>query len=288
MSTTAAAALEAPRALGAAGDTDAVTFSFADAEAQLYGLVRVARGVGADGTEQSSTLAIAFAGREPLGALARAESEASPAVTATVDAPLEQWTLTARGEVELKLTFAALTPPAELGGRERVAKAGGMEGYEQLCAVRGTLRAGGHDRVVHGLGQRGRSWGNPDWDKIALTRSVGAWLDDGSGIVIAGVRPTGAESHADEALWASAMDPERTRTVEDPRLSTTSDAGGHQIRAGIELWIDKHDDYPYRGSGEIVAGSTLELGALRLDCAFFRWHVEGRSAIGRYDVIRRA
>jgi hypothetical protein len=76
--------------------------------------------------------------------------------------------------------------------------------------------------------------------------------------------------------------------VEEPRLATTTDDAGRQIRAGLELWVDKDDDYPTRGLGEVVTGSTLELGALRLDVAFFVWHIEGRTAIGRYDVIRRA
>ena len=44
-----AADLEAPRALRKPGDTDAVTFSWADASAGLYGLARVAGGAGADG-----------------------------------------------------------------------------------------------------------------------------------------------------------------------------------------------------------------------------------------------
>jgi hypothetical protein len=39
--------------------------------------------------------------------------------------------------------------------------------------------------------------------------------------------------------------------------------------------------------GEVVTGSTLELGALRLDVAFMRWHIEGRTAVGRYDILRR-
>ena len=58
-------------------------------------------------------------------------------------------------------------------------------------------------------------------------------------------------------------------SVEEPRLSTTTDEAGRQIRAGLELWVDKDDDYPLRGTGEVLAGSTLELGALRLDVAFF-------------------
>jgi hypothetical protein len=280
--------LEAARELRRPGDTDAVTFSWADPEAGLYGLARVATGIGADGEAQPSALAIAFAGRETLGAVALAGADAPAAVSAAVEEPLQRWSVRGDGELPFALSFEATTPPAELGGRERAAKTGGLEGYEQLCSVRGTLGAGGHERAVNGVGQRGHAWGNPDWDRIALTRSVGAWLEDGSGVVISAVRPVGVDAHGDEAIWAAALDPERTRSVEEPRLSTTTDDAGRQIRAGIELWFDKADDYPYRGTGEVVAGSTLELGALRLDCAFFRWHVEGRAGIGRYDVIRRA
>jgi hypothetical protein len=76
--------------------------------------------------------------------------------------------------------------------------------------------------------------------------------------------------------------------VADPRLSTTYDADGHQRRAGLELWVDETDGYPHRGSGEVLCGSTLELGQLRLDCAFFRWRLGGRTGVGRYDILRRA
>jgi hypothetical protein len=275
---------EAARALRKPGDTDAVTFSWADTASGRYGLVRVATGLTGDGQEQPSALAIAFDGVRPLGAFAFAGDEAA-AATATIDEPLQRWTLTCtEGELQIELDFEALTPPAEFGGRDKVTKAGGMEGYEQLCRVRGVVN--GQD--VGGLGQREHTWGNPDWDKIALTRSVGAWLEDGSGVVIGAVRPVGVTAHADEAIWSAALDPEGAREVDDTRLSTTTDAAGRQIRAGLELWIDKDDDYPYRGMGEVIAGSTLELGALRLDVAFFRWHVEGRTGVGRYDVIRRA
>ncbi len=207
---------------------------------------------------------------------------------ADTDAPLERWTLRAEGELRFELTFEAMTPPAEYGGRQAVVKAGGMEGYEQVCRVRGTMQAGGRERAVRALGQRGHSWGNPDWDKIALTRNLGAWFDDGTGSVLATVRPAKAEHHADEAIWAAVLDSERALSVEEPRLSTTTDEAGRQIRAGLELWVAKDDDYPLRGTGEVLAGSTLELGALRLDVAFFAWHIEGRTAIGRYDVLRRA
>jgi hypothetical protein len=278
---------ETVHALRKPGDTDAVTFSWADPDAGLYGLARVATGIGADAVEQPSALAIAFSGREPVGAVAVAGAEASGAVSATVDEPLRRWSLHGAGELEFSLRFAATTPSAELGGRDKAAKAGGLEGYEQLCRVSGTVKIDGRSRAVDGLGQRGHAWGNPDWDKIALTRSVGAWLGDGTGVVVTTVRPTGVTAHADEAIWAAALDGERARAVDDARLSTTMDDAGRQIRAGLELWLEKNDDYPFRGTGEVVAGSTLELGALRLDVAFFRWHIEGHTGTGRYDVIRR-
>jgi hypothetical protein len=283
-----AAELEAPRPFRKPGDTDAVTYAWADPESGLYGLARVAAGVNADGVAQSSALAVAFEGREPLGAIAEAGETPPVELVAETDAPLERWTLRAQGELAFELTFEALTPPAEYGGRQAVVKAGGMEGYEQVCRVRGTMRAGASERPVRGLGQRGHSWGNPDWDKIALTRAVGAWFDDGTGTVVATVRPAKAQHHSDEGMWAAVLDSERAVSVEEPRLSTTTDEAGRQIRAGVELWVTKDDDYPLRGTGEVLAGSTLELGALRLDVAFFSWHIEGRTAIGRYDVLRRA
>jgi hypothetical protein len=275
---------EAPRPLRKAGDTDAVTFTWADAGAGVYGLARVASGLLADGRTSHSVLAVGFAGREVLGAIAEAGETPPPQVAAAIEEPLERWTVRAAGEVEFELEFTATTPPAEYGGRIGLVKTGGMEGYEQLCRVRGTMAG----RAVDGVGQRGHSWGNPDWDKIVLTRSVSAWFEDASGCVLSTVRSVKASSHADEASWAAAYDGTRFLTVEEPRLSTTTDAAGRQIRASLELWMDADDDYPTRGLGEVLTGSTLELGALRLDIAFFAWHIEGRAALGRYDIIRHA
>jgi len=281
-------AVEQVHELRKPGDTDAVTFSWADASAGLYGLARVATGLSADGAEQPSALAVAFSGPRPIGAVAVAGADAPRIVSASVEEPLKRWTVRGAGELAFELEFTATTPSAELGGRDKLAKAGGLQGYEQICTVSGTVRVEGRSRSVDGLGQRGHAWGNPDWDKIALTRTVGAWFDDGSGVVLGAVRPDGVSAHADEAIWAAALDGEHARIVDDPRLSTTTDEAGRQIRAGLELWVGKDDDYPFRGVGEVVTGSTLELGALRLDVAFFRWHVEGRTGSGHYDVIRHA
>jgi hypothetical protein len=37
-----------------------------------------------------------------------------------------------------------------------------------------------------------------------------------------------------------------------------------------------------------VCGTSLDLGRLRLDCAFFRWRMDGRTGFGRYDILRPA
>jgi hypothetical protein len=76
--------------------------------------------------------------------------------------------------------------------------------------------------------------------------------------------------------------------VAEPRLSTTYDSGGRQRRAGLELWMSEDDELPRRMAGEVACGTSLELGRLRLECAFFRWTMEGRAGAGRYDILRRA
>ena len=277
---------------------DAVTFAFGDAGAERYGLARIGLSPGADGGARAgSALALLFAGREPVAAVARGGLDVEPetgwsaialgGLRMTVEDPLRAWRVTMDGEHHgFDLRFEALTPPAEIEGGEAVARAGGMAGYEQLCGVTGTVRVEGRESEVRCLGQRGHGWGEPDWSRIEAARTVAAWPDAGSGLALATVRPQGA-AHADELAWAALLDEEGTVRVEDPRLSTTYDAEGRQRRAGLELWVDGAE-YPQRGSGEVICGSTLDLGQLRLDCAFFRWRIEGESGVGRYDVLRRA
>ena len=76
--------------------------------------------------------------------------------------------------------------------------------------------------------------------------------------------------------------------VAEPLLSTTYDRDHRQLRAGFELWPDVEHGYARRGAGEVLCGTSLDLGRLRMDCSFFRWRMEGREGVGRYDVLRRA
>ncbi len=279
--------LEGARASSGPAFADAVTFAFADASAEVYGLARL--GVSNDG---GSALAVLFAGREPVLGLARGglaiqgaawDSVSAGELHATVEQPLERWTVALDGA--FALTFEALGPAAEVS--DGFVAAGGMAGYEQVCLVTGIVTAGGRSVPVRCLGQRGHSWGEPDWTRLEAARTVSAWIEDGPGLALQTVRPEGAP-HAEEPVWAAILGPGGSAEVEDPRLSTTYDGDGHQRRAGLELWMGEDDDeYPARGSGEVLCGSTLDLGQLRLDCAFFRWRLEGRQGVGRYDVLRR-
>ena len=51
--------------------------------------------------------------------------------------------------------------------------------------------------------------------------------------------------------------------------------------------MGEEDQLPRRAGGRALCGTTLELGRLRLDSAFFAWRMEGRAGVGRYDVLRR-
>jgi hypothetical protein len=289
-----AAGLEAARELATPGDTDAVTFAWADANAELYGIARLGRDAAADGSTEGSALAILFAGSSPVGVLARGgealpdagwERLALPGLATAVDVPLERWSVSGDGGATFRLTFEATGPPDELPAP--AARAVGLTAYAQFCRVHGSMRVGDRERPVNGVGQRSHGWGNPDFDGIQLTRSLGIWFADGTGVLVGAVRPTGAQSHAEETICASLMGPRGAVAVEEARLSTTTDRGGRQRRAGLELWLDDEQS-PHRAAGELLCGSTLDLGPRRLDCAFLRWHMEGREGVGRYEALRRA
>jgi hypothetical protein len=212
-------------------------------------------------------------------------SEASD-VEASAREPRRLWSL--RSESGLDLDFEALCPPAELGEDEPVARTGGTVGHEQLCRVTGVVTYDGRSHEVSGAGQRGHAQREPDWARIEATRTLSAWLEDGTGLACVAVRPAGAGDHGAEARWASLLAPAGALQVDDPRISTTYDQDGFQRSVGLELWVGEDDIYPRRATGVVVCGGSLDLGPRRLDCSFVHWRMDGRSGVGRYDVLRRA
>jgi hypothetical protein len=306
---TVTADLEQPRPAQAAEASDAVTFAFGDPAADVFGVIRVAlSGEPATG----SGLAVLFAGGDVVAVRAAGgeavaqrawDAVAAAGVSTTVAQPLQEWTVSVAEQdgTGARLRFTALSEPSWLDGSSDVGQAGGMEGYEQLCRVTGTATVAGRAIDIDCLGQRGHSWGAPDWDKITRARTVNAWLDDELALSLTAVAPAGRKSHNHDtealaaALFTSpprddAQDDPATRLVAldvaAPRLSTAFDPDGRQLRAGFELVFDP-DLSPRRGAGEVRCGTSIDLGRLRLDCAFFTWRMEGRVGVGRYDVVRR-
>jgi hypothetical protein len=287
------------------GSSDAVTIAFSDADADVCGVARVGLAQ-SEGTRTASGLALLFAGGGPVAVRAQGGGEpagdgwagaAAAGVSTEVIEPLEAWRVSFADEQHrngFALDLRAIAPPAELPASDPAGKLGGMEGYEQLVAVEGVVTVDGTERRFRGQGQRGHSWGAPDWDRLAVARTLGVWFEDGTGLTATAVRPAKATSHADEAIHAVLLGHAGEDDghispipIADPRLSTTYDADGRQRRSGLELYINADDDFAHRAAGEVACGTTLDLGRLRLDCAFFRWRMEGRTGVGRYDLLRR-
>ena len=272
---------------------DSVTFAFGDAAAKLYGLARISHG--ADGP---NGLAVLYAGSEPVAARAGGGSAGADAPTwesieaagvrVGVQQPLQAWTVTFESpDGGFDLRYEACSAPAELDAEDAVVRLGGMQGYEQLCRVTGTASHGGRTHQLRCLGQRGQLWGNPDWSRIELARSVSAWLGEDRGLTLTAVRPAKSKGHLDEALSAHVFDSGEALAVQEPRLSTTYDGELRQRRAGMELWMDEETGHARRVAGEVLCGTTLDLGDQRLESAFFHWRMEGREGVGLYDVLRR-
>jgi hypothetical protein len=298
---------EAPRALDE-GQSDAVTVAFSDDAADVCGVARIGRAM-SGGAVVTSGLALLFAGGRPVAV--RAEGGGAPddesgnwggceaaGLETDVVQPLSRWTVhfaDEDGRHGFSLDLDAVSAPALLEAGLPAGKLGGMEGYDQLVRVSGTVVVDGATRKFSGRGQRGHSWGAPDWDKLSVARTLGVWLEDDRGVTMTAVRPAKATSHADEAIHAVMLAPAAddedgasvATVIADPRVSTTYDSEGRQRHAGLELYVTEDADYARRAAGEVACGTTLDLGRLRLDCAFFTWRMEGRSGVGRYDVLRR-
>jgi hypothetical protein len=171
----------------------------------------------------------------------------------------------------LSLEFEPVSPPADLGGiTARVAR------------VRG--QAAG--RTVDGLGTMSETHVPPRWEELDALRSVSALVDEQHALLAVARRPRGAVGHGDEEVTARLVEDDALLEVEEARISTVYDGGGRQQTAGLELWIPG-EEYPRRGSGLVIAGSSLDLEGLQVHVAVFRWRLDGREGIGSYELMLR-
>jgi hypothetical protein len=167
-----------------------------------------------------------------------------------------------------------------------------LEGYSQLCRVTGRLGLGAGDREVDCLGVRTWFPGPVDMERYESIRAVSTWFEPDEAIALTAFRPRKAKSHDGDLIAAAVIGPESSTAVEDPRLSTTYEAEGWPLRAGLELWLpspeDSEQQFPRRASGE-VAGTRAhaQIATLELRVEPFHWHSRGRDGAGMYILARR-
>jgi hypothetical protein len=175
-------------------------------------------------------------------------------------------------EGRFELELEPLSEPADLGGASA-----------RTCRVRGEAAG----RRVDCLGTVGETRRAPSWDELDAVRSVSVLLDAENAVLLLARRPRGALGHGEERVVAWLLQAGELLSVEDARLSTVYNGQGRQRSAGLELRLPG-EDFPRRGSGTVVAGSSLELQGLNVHAAVFRWRVDEREGLGAYEVTARS
>jgi hypothetical protein len=168
----------------------------------------------------------------------------------------------------------------------------GIEGCGQLCRVGGRFELGGTEQAIDCLGVMSWWSGAIDLERFESIRAVATWFEPDEALAVTAFRARKARGHDSDVVAAAVIGPESSGPVEDPRLSTTYEAGGWPVRAGVELWLGGGEDserlYPRRASGEATgARAQAALGGLEFRAEPFRWHSRGRDGAGIYILARR-
>lgn len=187
-----------------------------------------------------------------------------------IEAAGEGWHAELDDAFSLDLTPVA--PPASLDGVT-----------VHLCTASGEVAG----RKVRCLATVSENQVAPSWDELDAVRTISALFDDGHALLAIGRRPRGALGHSAESTVAWLLDDGQPVEIEDARISTVYDGEGRQRSAGLELWLPG-EDLPLRGSGTVVAGSSLQLEAADVHAAVFRWRMGDREGAGSYELMTRA
>jgi hypothetical protein len=187
----------------------------------------------------------------------------------SIEADGEGWRAELPGQFSLGLERVA--DPADLGG---------VRAY--VVRVRGEALG----RKVDCLGTLSETEVAPSWEELDAVRSISALVDEQHALVAIARRPRGAVGHGDEEVTARLVEDDAVLPVETARISTVYDSSGRQRSAGLELWV-KGEEYARRGSGLVIAGSSLDLEGLEVHVAVFRWRLDGREGIGAYELMLR-
>jgi hypothetical protein len=120
-------------------------------------------------------------------------------------------------------------------------------------------------------------------ETAVIHRSIAIVLADGGLVAILAARPRDAGGHGEEEVAVAVRDPAGEVDVNEALLSTEYGDGGRHRRANLELI--REGEHPLRGAGAIVCGATLEQSPARVETAFFRWSLDGRPGLGRYEIV---
>lgn len=166
---------------------------------------------------------------------------------------------------------------------EPVADPAPLEGVDvHVCAVSG--RIGG--RKVKCMGTLAETLQPPEWDELDSLRSVSALFDRDNAFLAIARRPRGAAGHDAELVSAWLLSEGEPVELAETRLSTVYDGQGRQRSAGLELW-SPGEEVALRGSGTVVAGTSLAIEGLTVHAAVFRWRMDDREGAGSYELWLR-
>jgi hypothetical protein len=256
---------------------DSVSIDFCDGEQDVCGIVRVTR---FPGSSSARGHVLVLVRGEP------AQLDGND-IALEVVSPLERWhAAVTRAGASLQLDAAASSPPvAFLSEDASTASLTGVESYEQLCELSGTVGTGSSSFPVSCIGRRVHSWGELDWDRIAMTRSVYGVSEERRAIVFESARPAGSGGHGDERRLARLIAaPDEIEAFEDARLSTVYGEEGLPAKAGLELFA-AGEEFPRRVGGEALHSIWLDGDVGRSAVGFFRWSMDGTPAFGLYEAV---
>jgi hypothetical protein len=200
-----------------------------------------------------------FEGRKPVG----------HANGPQVEQDGEGWRAELPGRLALQLE--PVSPELDLG-----------DVVARVCRVSGEAEG----REVSCLGTFSVTASPPRWEELDAIRSISALVDERNALLALARRPRDASGHGDELVRAAMIRDGELHVVEEARVSTVYDGGGRQRSAGLELWLPG-EEFPRRGSGLVIAGSSLDLDPVQVHAAVFRWRLDGREGIGAYELMVR-